>query len=214
MMVTFIGMSGSGKTHWSKRIANELGYERICCDDIIETRLTNELESYGSPGIQRLAKWLGFPSQDTYQERQLRYLSLERQAMKEILESVDPTANLVMDTTGSVIHTGKDICQRLHQLSHVVHFATPAAAQETMLQHYLTNPKPVIWGQIFRPFPGESEQETIQRCYSRLLYYREQVYEKWGEQMISRDILQDSELTSQNFMDRILNFEEQNRAVS
>ena len=38
MKISIVGMSGSGKTYWSKKLESE-GFKRFCCDDLIEEKL-------------------------------------------------------------------------------------------------------------------------------------------------------------------------------
>src|SRR6202022_3669739 len=63
---------------------------------------------------------------------------------------------IVLDTTGSVVYTGEEICRRLQLLTTVVHLAASAAEEETLVARYLSDPKPVLWGNLFSQLPGES----------------------------------------------------------
>lgn len=44
MIISFIGMSGMGKSAWSSKLEKEKGFKRYCCDNFIEKGLSPELE--------------------------------------------------------------------------------------------------------------------------------------------------------------------------
>ena len=56
MHITLIGMSGIGKSHWSKKM-EALGYRRYSCDELIAERLGERLEKKGK-ATHSLAKWM------------------------------------------------------------------------------------------------------------------------------------------------------------
>src|SRR5208282_2351132 len=110
MIVTLIGMSGSGKTYLSCRLC-ELGFERISCDDRIEDKLGPVLRKGGYRGIDGVARWMGQPYETGYAVRQAAYLAAEREVVQEILEGLEEgaTDRLAIDTTGSDVHTGEEL---------------------------------------------------------------------------------------------------------
>src|SRR5437868_5591313 len=122
MKISLIGMSGSGKTYWSKKMEKK-GFIRFCCDDLIENKLHEELKSLGyKGGIKDLAKWMGQPYEKKYRITSKKYVSIEKQVMKEVLNTVEKQfdKNLIIDTTGSVIYTGNRILERLKNLTKVI----------------------------------------------------------------------------------------------
>jgi hypothetical protein len=130
---------------------------------------------------------MGFPFQDGYQEREELYLSSEKQLMAEILDWIDENscagsqANVVLDTTGSVIYTGENLLQRLRSLTTIIYFAVPAVIRAAMLRQYLSNPRPVLWRGIFNIEPGESVEGALFRSYNALLDWREVVYRELAD---------------------------------
>ncbi len=130
---------------------------------------------------------MGFPFQDGYQEREELYLSSEKQLMAEILDWIDENAcagseaNVVLDTTGSVIYTGENLLKRLRSLTTIIYFPVPAVIREAMLRQYLSNPRPVLWRGIFNIEPGESVEEALFRSYNALLDSREVVYRELAD---------------------------------
>jgi shikimate kinase len=176
--LALIGMSGAGKSHWTKNLA-ALGFSAVCCDDQIEARLAPALNAGGYAGINGVAAWMGWPDSPTYLEREAQYLTEEIAVLDEVLSSLekDPKRELVLDTTGSVISTGNHTLHRLRRQMTVVYLAVAAEEIQLLIQRYLQDPKPVLWQGAFRPQPGETPQQTVVRCYPVLIAARRQSYE-------------------------------------
>lgn len=178
LRLALIGMSGSGKSHWTKHL-EALGCPTISCDDLIEARLAPVLDAGGYTGISGVAAWMGWPDSPTYAEREAQYLSAEISTLDEILGELekDPHRELVLDTSGSVIHAGNNILRRLRRQMTVVYLAASADEQELLIQRYLQDPKPVLWRGAFQPRRGEAPRDTVARCYPALIAARRQSYE-------------------------------------
>lgn len=181
MIITLLGMSGAGKTHWAKQLESR-GFRRFSADDHIECRLGQELSvALGYAGISGVAEWMGQPYDGTYAQRSQKYLDLERDAMRELLSGLDrhlgSRRGMVIDTTGSVIYLPSEILRALHDSTAMVYFHTPESAHAEMARQYLLDPKPVIWGNSFNQTPGETPQQAIARCYPRLLRDRTAEYQ-------------------------------------
>ena len=84
LRLALIGMSGAGKTHWTKNLA-ALGCPTISCDDRIEERLAPILQRGGYSGINGVAAWMGWPDRSTYAEREAAYLAEEISTLDEAL---------------------------------------------------------------------------------------------------------------------------------
>src|SRR5208282_4311689 len=178
LRIALVGMSGSGKTFWAKRLAAS-GRPCISCDDRIEERLRAHLASDGYSGINGVAAWMGWPDSPTYAQREADYLAAEIAGLDELLIELeqDPSRELVLDTTGSVIYTGNNVLMRLRRQMTVVYLAASAEEQQLLIERYLSDPKPVLWRGAFQPKKGESPQETVARCYPTLIAARRQSYE-------------------------------------
>jgi shikimate kinase len=178
LRLALIGMSGAGKSHWSKNLA-ALGCPTVCCDDQIEARLAPVLQSGGYTGTNGVAAWMGWPDSATYPERESQYLTEEIAVLDEVLSALekDPKRELVLDTTGSVIATGNHTLHRLRRQMTVVYLASSADEVQLLIQRYLQEPKPVLWQGVFRAQPGETPQQTVVRCYPLLIAARRQSYE-------------------------------------
>ena len=174
MRISLIGMSGIGKSYWSKKLAH-MGFTRFGCDDLIEEQLAPELQALGYSGIHDMAKWLGQPYEPQYAVNSQKYLYQEQKTLDDILNQIETSSindDIVIDTTGSVIYLADGTQKKLKQLTTVVYLSVSEAVKTQMYQLYFHHPKPVMWGDMFSPLPGESSLQTLQRCYLELLDYR------------------------------------------
>ncbi|MDF1512841.1 MAG: hypothetical protein P1S60_03420 [Anaerolineae bacterium] len=182
MRIVLIGFSGTGKSHWSKLLADVYGYHHICCDDLIEVKLQAYLPS-GASGINAVADWMGQPYDCRFSQNEARYLQCEKKVLQEIF--ANPTdsypARTILDTTGSVIYTGHQLTQQLRYFGKVIYLEVTPAVLDGMFREYIGNPKPVIWGNSFVQFEGEKPVDALRRCYPELLGYRQQRYEQLAE---------------------------------
>ena len=178
LRVALVGMSGAGKTFWTKRLAAG-GRPSIGCDDQIEERLKSRLAAGGYAGINGVAAWMGWPDSETYAQRESDYLAEEIAVLDEVLTELERHRGreLILDTTGSVIYAGNNILMRLRRQMTVVYLAASAKEQEMLIERYLTDPKPVLWRGAFRSKAGEAPRETVARCYPALIAARRQSYE-------------------------------------
>ena len=181
MKISLIAMSGSGKSYWSQNLARQ-GFEHFDCDRMIASRLGPEL-TRSNGAVMSLGEWMGFPFQAGYLERETRYLDHEKKVLQEIFEAIESspgeaTSNVVIDTTGSVIYTGKQFLDQLRRRTTVVHLESPLAIHNQMLQAYRANPRPVLWQGKFVAKPDEDPNDTLARCYPELLAERERLYKR------------------------------------
>jgi shikimate kinase len=184
MMLSLIGMAGTGKSHWSSRLA-EFGYRRFGCDELIAGKLGIDV-AQAEDLIGEMGKWMGFPFEPQYSKREAEYLECERAVLREILETLkqahgSTTDNIVVDTAGSVIYTGRDILERLKGATVVVHLRTSPEVQESMLKAYLSRPGPVLWRGLFSREPHETGRHALARCYPVLLSERERLYAEYAD---------------------------------
>jgi shikimate kinase len=178
LRVALIGMSGAGKTFWTKRLA-ESGVPAISCDDRIEQKLAPRLAAGGYAGINGVAAWMGWPDSLTYGQRESDYLTEEIHTLDEVLTELEKhrEKSLVLDTTGSVIYTGNNLLMRLRRQMTIVYLAETTREQQLLIERYLNDPKPVLWRGAFQAKHGETARETVARCYPALIAARRQSYE-------------------------------------
>ena len=190
LIISLIGMSSIGKTAWSRKLT-QAGFQHINCDDIIEEKLGDELKRLGYSGLADVGRWMGHPYEDRYIEKEKKYLDLEVETMKEILDWIRQgrPGNKVIDTTGSVIHTGDRICNQLREISLVIHFQASEEKKEKLYRKYLTSPKPVVFAGHFEKQTGESNSDALQRSYRNLLETRSRLYEQYADLTIPSESL-------------------------
>jgi shikimate kinase len=204
LRLALIGMSGAGKTFWTKKLA-AIQYPAVSCDDRIEQKLTPRLAAGGYAGINGVAAWMGWPDSATYAERESEYLAEEIHALDEILTGLEkqPGRSLVLDTTGSVIYTGNNLLMRLRRQMTIVHLAASAEEQQLLIERYLNDPKPVLWRGAFQPKPHEIPRHTVSRCYPALIAARRQSYEALAHCTLQVSALRDGSLDAPAFLKMI-----------
>ena len=177
--LALVGMSGSGKSFWTKKLA-AAGWRSVCCDDLIEQRLALRLAAGGYSGINGVAAWMGWPNRVTYVQREAEYLAEEIGVMDEFLSNLEKDSSgtpIVLDTTGSVIYAQNNILMRLRRQMTVVHLANTDDEQRMLVERYLNDPKPVLWRGTFHVKDQEEPRETVARCYPLLIAARRKSYE-------------------------------------
>lgn len=179
MFLSLIGMSAIGKSYWAGRLA-EQGFIRFDCDGFIAERLgiaTHEPEN----AVEALGSWSGLPTDSRYQQLIDRYMACEVAVMSEVLEALSQFpagTKIVIDTTGSVIYTGREILSHLRRQTHIVYLATTPEIHDQMLQTYLATPRPLVWQGLFQQKAGEPLEQAFRRSYANLLAFRHQQYQQ------------------------------------
>jgi shikimate kinase len=204
LRVALIGMSGAGKTFWTKKLA-AAGYPAVSCDDRIEQKLAPRLAAGGYAGINGVAAWMGWPDSATYTERESEYLAEEIHTLDEILTDLgnQPKKCLVLDTTGSVIYTGNNLLMRLRRQMTIVHLVASEEEQQLLIERYLNDPKPVLWRGAFQPRAGEEPRDTVARCYPALIAARRQSYQALAHRTLQVASLRDAQLDAPAFLKMI-----------
>ncbi len=204
LRLALIGMSGAGKTFWTKKLAAN-GFPAVSCDDRIEEKLAPRLAAGGYSGINGVAAWMGWPDSATYAQRESEYLAEEIHTLDEILTELEkqPQKSLVLDTTGSVIYTGNNLLMRLRRQMTIVHLAASAEEQQLLMERYLNDPKPVLWRGAFQPKAGEKARDTIARCYLALIAARRQSYQALAHCTLQVAALRDGSLDASAFLETI-----------
>ncbi len=200
--LSLIGMSGAGKSHWAQKLA-AAGFRVVGVDDRIENKLASELAAGGYRGIGGVAAWMGWPDDPAYREREKKYLDCEVKSMGEALDEIQASGEegTILDTTGSVVYTGEEICRRMQSLTTAVYLEATPAEEELLIARYLSDPKPVLWGDQFVRRPGESTQDAIARCYPQLIAHRKKLYERYANRVVSMDLLRNVNLDARGFLE-------------
>jgi shikimate kinase len=202
MMISLIGMSNVGKSHWSKKLETEQGFTRVCCDDLIAERLSNLLIDVDLTDMDAFAAWMGMPYEFGYQQREAAYLSTEQSVLEQAMESKEEKT--IIDTTGSVIYLPEVVLHRLREVSTVVYLGVKDDQLEAMTQKFFAHPKPLVWGKVFTRHAHESAKQALRRCYPKLLSSRESEYEALGDVVIDYQTSHSSNFTSRDFLHDVL----------
>src|SRR5271168_3889696 len=88
LRLALVGMSGTGKSYWTQRIA-AAGYPAVSCDAQIESRLKPALQSGSHSGTSGVAAWMGWPDRLTYAEREAAYLVEEIATLDDVLTDLE-----------------------------------------------------------------------------------------------------------------------------
>ncbi len=176
--LVLIGMSGIGKSHWSRLLA-QAGWSHLDCDARIAARIGEIAKpNPGESPVHALGRWMGMPWSPHYGEAVGEYLRLEEEVTVQALDDALAKAGgqTVIDTTGSVIYLPSALRAKLHETCHVVYLALADDALDAMLLRFLKEPKPLVWGDAWQPQAGEKSEDALPRCYANLLADRSARY--------------------------------------
>jgi nitroreductase len=115
----------------------------------------------------------------------------------------NPSRELILDTTGSVIYTGNHLLLRLRRQMTIVYLAASAVEQQLLIERYLTDPKPVLWRGAFQPKKDETPRETVARCYPALIAARRQGYQALAHCSLPVAELRDATLDAAAFLEKV-----------
>jgi len=201
VFITLIGMSGAGKSYWSKKLESQ-GFKRFGCDDLITIHLAKQL-GYAEPEKFDMHQWVGYPDEETHVGHAQQYLLAEEEVLKEIIDYLNKAGeheNIVIDSTGSVIYMPEEILGTLSQLTRIVYLDITSQDFDHMLNYYLENPVAIIWNDYFQPIPTESRSQTFARCYPQLIQSREQKYKELAHVSIPPAMHRASDASVEKFL--------------
>ncbi len=201
VFLTLIGMSGTGKSYWSKKLESQ-GFKRFGCDDLITVHMAEQL-GYIEPEEFDMHQWVGYPDEETHISRAQQYLDAEKEVLNEIIDYLNKAGkheNIVIDSTGSVIYMPEEILDTLSQLTRIVYLDITSQDFDRMLQFYLENPVAIIWNNYFLPNPTESRSQTFARCYPQLIKSREQKYNELAHLTIPPALHRASDASVERFL--------------
>lgn len=201
LALCFVGMSNCGKSHWSLQLGRNRDFHIVSVDEEIERAIKPELAALGHSGIEGLAEWMGFPSDNRFEANQARYLGYE----ESITSAASPVTgrNTVLDTTGSVIYLSEATLDRIRDDYLVVHLEASDDMLEVMTNSYFETPKPVVWGDAYRPVGGETSNESLRRCYPNLLRERRKKYAAISDVTIPASVSLSRDLGLDKFLELV-----------
>lgn len=182
MVIGLIGMAGIGKSHWAARLA-DAGFQALHCDDLIAERLRTGYHA-STVTVYDIGRWMGFPYDTHYAERERIYLACEHAVMAEIAERIVTEENIVIDTTGSIVYLDAMLLERIKRRTTMVYLADDADLRVRLLEDYLARPRPIIWNGMYRPRSDETPAATLTRCYPQLVRARAALYRQISDIVI------------------------------
>ena len=180
LRIAFIGMSNIGKSYTGSRLAQAFHFDLIQIDQLI-------WESLGQGNMADFAAWQGQPYSEGYAEREAKSISLESDATAKAIST--PTKNAILDTTGSVIYTSKDVQKKLTSDWYIVHISASKDDIEKLKVYYFKHPKPLIWNGHYKRGPEQTANEAILSSYPNLLASRALAYADVADITIGSDIM-------------------------
>jgi shikimate kinase len=215
MILTFIGMSGAGKTFWATKLAAH-GFMCFRCDELLATRLC-AATGYTGTSLPEIGRWMGLPYESGFRQREALYLACEVDTLRDVIARAAVCAyngtSCVIDMGGSTIYAGEEIFQQIRSFSTIIYLAIPADVHQQMLTAYLNNPPPLIWNGLFNQEQGESLEQAFMRCYPQLIRHRERLYEMYSDVKLEYSYYRQPALTADSFLRYIQAAAEKARAA-
>jgi shikimate kinase len=205
MILTFMGMSGAGKSFWATKFAAQ-GFTVVDCDVLIATSLQPLIGQIGT-SLDAVGQWMGLPDQPGFRRREALYLACETDMLRAVVARALTWAaaqtDCVIDTGGSIIYADLTLMQRLRQCSTVIYFRIPDTLHQQMLNAYLAHPRPVVWNGLFEQATNEGRADAFRRCYAQLLRQREQLYEQYSDVTLEYHYYRQPSLSVEQFVQDI-----------
>jgi shikimate kinase len=207
LSLCFIGMSNCGKSHWSTQLERELGFRMVSVDEEIEDAIAPELAAAECSGIDGMAQWMGFPSDERFKANEATYLGHEENLTAAAVATAagaggDP-ANFVLDSTGSVIYLSQATLEKMQSRFLVVHLEASDDMLEKMADNYFLTPKPVVWGDCYRQKDGEEPEDALRRSYPELLRTRRARYHALAHVTIPANFALNRDVSLNQLLNRI-----------
>lgn len=184
--IMFIGMSGAGKSHWSKEFSARFNMPRVAYDHLIAgseafKKLIEGIE--GDTLTQKMGNYFGMPWEGGFKEKEAAYLNLE----DHLMMTHKPDGGHILDTTGSAIYCPEGL-NNLKTNAITIYLETAPEKYGDMLEEFKRTPKPVCWAGEYSQLEGEDHHDALSRCYEILLNTRHDLYQKFADVTISCDI--------------------------
>lgn len=144
--VTLMGMSGCGKTHFSKKLA-EWGWTRFSCDEYIGEKLLQKQEI---GALSQFIGKLGNPQKGgldlaEFKKRQQMYTDAEGDALLEAAK-MQKNKHFVNDSTGSLCEiSDAKITDAIGAETLFVYIKTSKEEEDKVLERARTHPKPLFF---------------------------------------------------------------------
>lgn len=179
------GMSGSGKTHWSKLLAQRYGYNHVEIDHLIgsSSEFADLIKDVsGIDTAEKMGNYFGMPWSNGFQAKEAAYLEIERKIMSE-----QQPISSILDLTGSCIYHPNEL-GAMRETGLAIYLQTSLQKQREMLDIFLKHPKPVCWMGLFKKEEYETNEQALARRYPLLLAYRARLYEQFADVALPHEV--------------------------
>jgi len=176
------------------RLATSFDFELIEVDKLIR-------ETLGHDDMDAFAAWQGQPYSEGYEAREAESKALESAATQKALDL--KSGNAILDTTGSVIYTQKDVQENLARDWFIIHISASEDAVERLKLQYFEQPKPLMWNGHYHCKRGQDPDAAILECYPKLLASRAKEYAALADGTVASDVILDVNLTIQDIFERL-----------
>lgn len=176
--LVIFGMSGSGKTHWSRALSHKYEYTHFEFDELIgkSPDLAGLIKDFpGRDTAEKLGNYFGMPWSKGFEAKEKVYLNLEKKFMSE-----SQPIGSILDLTGSCIYHPTEM-EAIKSTGLAIYLETSPQKQKEMLEIFLSNPKPVCWKGVFQKQDGEANGDALARCYPLLLAHRAGLYRRFAD---------------------------------
>lgn len=149
-----------------------------------------------------MSRWMGQPYDQRYRKTSRQYLKLEQEVVDKIISDIKMGAgeNIVIDTTGSLIYLNPGVLKKLREISKVFYLEVPKRVKDEMFKLYINDPKPVIWGEMFKIKQGEDKKIALKKSYPGLLNYRSCQYVKLADRTLDYDLLRQDSFSAKKLL--------------
>ncbi|MBP6880304.1 hypothetical protein KBC31_01595 [Candidatus Saccharibacteria bacterium] len=182
MIISLIGMSNIGKSHWSKKLESEAGFSRFSVDGLITDKLISGMSL--DINESELSLWMGQPWEERYPKNSKLYIELENQVTLELLSNLENSTDVVIDTSGSFISLPAQTIKLLKDRSEVIYLRADESLLSKMIERYLSNPKPVYWADHFKMDNSLDIDQNLAKNFQVLLQARIKKYEALADRTI------------------------------
>ena len=185
LRIALIGMSNIGKSHWAQQLSSLHGFTIFEVDKAIQEQL-------GFSSLRETAKWMGHPFDVGYKSNAKQYLGCES---KLTLMADKTNGNLVLDTTGSVIHMSNNSIKVLYNNYLVVYLKASLTDINMLVKRFTSSPKPLIWGDYYKEYDGKTQAENLALSYPKLLKARAKLYTNFADVVLEVAQLKGTHIT-------------------
>jgi len=196
LRIALIGMSNIGKSYTAQRIAKADNFACFDVDDQIQAKL-------GKNGMGAMADWMGHPFTDGYAAKSAKCLSHEAELS---LSANSGEGNLILDTTGSVVHIPHENLISLNNSYLVIYIKANEADIDILIDRYFKYPKPTIWGECYHAVEGETDMDSLLTCYPDLLALRAKLYAKLADITIAAADLANPDIADKDIIPLIRSY--------